>query len=711
MRAPVLIVAILFPWLVLTAGTSGSGVVFNGVSSIGWIGDQCEVFHDNTNALDIDGAIGVPGFARVGSPVLNLGVSPAAHWVRFELRNTAHEGRPWILVQYPEIEELDVFLLQNGLITMIASVGQLRPLDALVQTSPLYGFAIPLDREEAGMVYLRARSSKQLQLPITICSAKEFHEYGTTRIFWIGGFIGIMLVMALYNLFVFISVRDRSYFLYVLFIAFVCLTQTSLLGFLGYHLLDLGAGLAANASLILTCLTAITAGAFMEYFLEASRYLKSYRKITMAFNVLLLLGVALALAGFPALGYQMGQAIAGIYALYQVYGAIRIRRQGSRPAQFFLLAWSLFLFGVVMFVLKDKNVIPYNAFSTYTMPIGSVAEVVLLSFGLADRINILRREKELSQAEALRISLENEQIIREQNVLLERKVGERTLELRQSNEHLKQTQSQLVNAEKMASIGQLTAGIAHEISNPVNFITSNIAPLRRDLEDMLEVLGKYRATSGNDPRLMEIVKLEQDLGLDDSIAEIKDLLGSIEEGAGRTAEIVRGLRNFSRLDEDGLKPADINEGLRSTITVLAPQIRDQLTIEIDLAELPEVECHPGKLNQVFMNMLTNAAQSVRKRHPGGEGCVNVITRQENGAAVVVIRDNGMGMPPEVRSRIFEPFFTTKDVGEGTGLGLSIAYGIIEKHHGRIEVDSVEGQGAEFRIILPMQQPNTREQRA
>jgi signal transduction histidine kinase len=174
------------------------------------------------------------------------------------------------------------------------------------------------------------------------------------------------------------------------------------------------------------------------------------------------------------------------------------------------------------------------------MPIGSAIEGVLLSFGLADRINILRREKERSQAEALKASLENERIIREQNVMLEEKVTERTHALQESNDHLKRTQSQLVNAEKMASLGQLTAGIAHEINNPVNFITSNIPPLRRNLGEVLEVLDDYRkaGTTADAQALNAAAAKEKKLGLDESIEELGEILGSIQEGAHRTAEIV-----------------------------------------------------------------------------------------------------------------------------------------------------------------------------
>ena len=337
------------------------------------------------------------------------------------------------------------------------------------------------------------------------------------------------------------------------------------------------------------------------------------------------------------------------------------------------------------------------------MTIGSATEVVLLSFGLADKINVLRREKELSQAEALRTAKEKEQIILEQNVTLERKVTERTLALQESTDHLKRTQSQLVSAEKMASLGQLTAGIAHEINNPLNFISSNIPPLKRDLLDLKDVLLAYRkaSTDGTDMRIVH--EMEERIGVDFTIKEVHEIMDCIEEGASRTSDIVRGLRTFSRLDEDDLKPADVNEGIRSTLVVLGRQFHEGLEVHLDLHDLPLVECYPGKLNQVFMNTLNNAAYAVKAQHGSLGGMIQISTRMDGEFVQVTISDNGTGMDQRTQDRLFEPFFTTKGVGEGTGLGLSIVQGIIEKHSGQISLQSEVGKGTIFTFKLPIRQ--------
>ncbi|HET7819478.1 MAG TPA: ATP-binding protein, partial [Bacteroidia bacterium] len=336
---------------------------------------------------------------------------------------------------------------------------------------------------------------------------------------------------------------------------------------------------------------------------------------------------------------------------------------------------------------------------------GTTLEVLLFSFALADRINILKKEKEDSQRAALEALKENEKIVREQNIVLETKVKERTVELETSNKNLKDAQSQLVNAEKMASLGQLTAGIAHEINNPINFVVSNVKPLKRDVEDILLLLTKYGEIQDDknlSEKLKNIKELKEQLDADYLIEEINQLLKGIDEGASRTSEIVRGLKNFSRLDEDDLKLADIHEGIDSTLAVLNNNIvKAGVTIVKEYNKFPPIECYPGKLNQVFMNILNNAIQ-VLVSSKADHGEIRIKTALIEKTVRISIKDNGPGMTEEVKHKIFEPFFTTKNVGEGTGLGLSIAYGIIEKHKGEIHVESAPGNGAEFIITLPVQ---------
>jgi len=274
-----------------------------------------------------------------------------------------------------------------------------------------------------------------------------------------------------------------------------------------------------------------------------------------------------------------------------------------------------------------------------------------------------------------------------------------TAALREARERMQKAQVQLVQSEKMASLGQLTAGIAHEINNPVNFVSANVGPLRRDIAEVFAVLAQYdeaMAMQQLQEKFKNVETLKKNLDWPYLKEEINNLLDGVQEGAHRTSEIVKGLRSFTRLDEDERKPADINQGLESALLMLKHQLKNRVEVIKDFGALPPVMCYPGKLNQVFLNLLANASQAI-----AGTGKIFIKTSGDGEIVTIAIKDTGAGMTPEVRKHIFEPFFTTKPVGEGTGLGLPITYGIIEAHDGNIEVYSEPGNGSEFVITLPV----------
>ncbi len=270
----------------------------------------------------------------------------------------------------------------------------------------------------------------------------------------------------------------------------------------------------------------------------------------------------------------------------------------------------------------------------------------------------------------------------------------------QAFEDLKAAQMKLVEAEKMASLGVLTAGVAHEINNPVNFITAGINSLKnnyRDVEELLKLYLDFDPEKSPKEHWQAILNLKRKIDPDELLPEMEILFNSITSGANRTSEIVKGLRNFTRLDENDMKKAKIEEGIDSTLVILNNKLKNRIQIVKEYENIPPILCYPGQLNQVFMNLLHNASDAIES-----EGTIHIQTKQADNKVIITIKDNGKGIPPNVLSHIFEPFYTTKEVGKGTGLGLSIAYGIIEKHKGKIEVNSESGKGTEFIITLPIQ---------
>ncbi|MFA7382338.1 MAG: ATP-binding protein [Desulfurivibrionaceae bacterium] len=278
---------------------------------------------------------------------------------------------------------------------------------------------------------------------------------------------------------------------------------------------------------------------------------------------------------------------------------------------------------------------------------------------------------------------------------------ERNEQLATAYEELKAAQVQLLQQDKMASIGQLAAGVAHEINNPMCFILSNLGTLDKycaRLDEFIvyqtETIRKLAAAAGEDDLSAMIQAKRDSLKLDHVLADLSDLITESVEGGTRIKQIVMNLKSFSHIDEAKLQPVDINAALDNTLTILQNEIKYKAEVTKDYGELPLPVANPGQLNQVFMNLLINAVHAI-----DSHGEIKIRTRGEGEGVVVTITDNGCGMPPEVAARIFEPFFTTKEVGKGTGLGLSIAYDIIHKHHGTIEVASEVGKGTTFTIRL------------
>ncbi len=265
---------------------------------------------------------------------------------------------------------------------------------------------------------------------------------------------------------------------------------------------------------------------------------------------------------------------------------------------------------------------------------------------------------------------------------------------------LEDTQGQLLQSEKMASVGQLAAGVAHEINNPIGFINSNLGSLKEQVEGLLSVIAAYEQTESAlaaQPALLESVRrAKEQADLDYLRDDIRSLIDESREGVVRVKQIVDNLKDFSRVDLSEWHFANLEQGLESTLNIVWNEIKYKAEVVKEYARLPEIECIASQINQVFMNLLVNAAYAIEER-----GTITLRTGCDTSEVWVEVEDTGAGIRPEHLARIFEPFFTTKPIGKGTGLGLSLAYGIVQRHHGRLDVRSKVGRGTTFRMSLPI----------
>ncbi|WP_420875592.1 ATP-binding protein [Pseudomonas leptonychotis] len=279
-------------------------------------------------------------------------------------------------------------------------------------------------------------------------------------------------------------------------------------------------------------------------------------------------------------------------------------------------------------------------------------------------------------------------------------LGNKQTEQDQLLRKLETANSQLLQSEKMAAIGQLAAGVAHEINNPIGYVFSNLKTLDGYVRDLLKIADAVDTAGGLD----ELRQLKRQLEYDYIRGDVAALISESEDGIDRVTRIISALKDFSHIDEDEFRPADLHRGLDTTLNVVNNELKYKAEVIKEYGELPEVECILSQINQVTMNLLVNAAHAMDEF-----GRITLRTGCDNDWAWIEVEDNGKGIEPKLLNRIFEPFFTTKPVGKGTGLGLALSYNIVQKHNGRIEVYSQPNIGTRFRINLPIRQANVRPQ--
>ncbi|MFY8020307.1 MAG: sensor histidine kinase [Bacteroidia bacterium] len=683
-------------------------------------GEKKLIIEDLKIARDAQGSYRVQDFFLHADSIqseqakLNLDHTDEIIWTWFDLTNLNADSNLCIRIDHPLLDSISLFYYDqdSNLIQKNCFLNQ--AFSERVFPSVMIVLPFHLASNHSNRFVLRIRSSEQMILPIQLDRVEAVRSYSNYRDMIYGIFVGIVLVMLFYNLFIYFSTKETSYLYYVVYIFFIGISQITLSGHTHQFFFENSGDIYKYTIVFFPALSGVFAVLFLRNFMQTSLYAPWQDKVILGVLGGYIAAALTRISGMYHVSSVLMDVMGAFGGIFVYYTTVVIYRKGQRSAGFFMIAWTLFILGILSFVLRNLNVLPFNVFTSFGMPAGAASEIILLSFALADRINTLQKQKREKEEEAYQAALENQRIIREQNIILEGKVKERTHELTESNhqlnltlKELKDTQSQLVDQEKMASLGQLTAGIAHEINNPINFVTSNINPLRRDVKMLLDLYHEVEqlAKQSSDPKTnqQKINDLKEDLDFDYLLVEIQHLLKGIDDGANRTAEIVKGLKIFSRTDEDSIKKADIVEGIESTLIILNNQL-NKIEIEKDYATERIIDCYPGKLNQVFLNFLSNSIYAIKSKFGTEQGGKITIRTKEVGEEIFIyFGDNGIGIPEEIQSKLFDPFFTTKPVGEGTGLGLSIAYQTVSKHGGKLSVSSKLNEGALFEISLPVNQ--------
>lgn len=695
--------ALLLCLLALMATPAAAGVVSIGPEPQSLrLGQDLEVYVDRSGKLGIEDIRRLPdsAFRPVRQATPNFSFSTHPHWFRLRI----HWRQPAETVyrlwqQYPLSDHLTLYRPDGDGGYRATHVGDQQPFSQRELPTRAFGFTLYPRAGQTDTYYLKLEGAGTLVLDLQLTSHATALAETETRHLLFGLYYGAILALLLYNLMLYVSLRDRVYLWYTLYVAGLGMTFFSINGLsFRYFWPDL---VWLNSGFLV--FTFLSLGAQLQF----TRTLLTLHRQWLTFDRLLRALVLLCGIGFVAVLtlpvrplYAFSQYLAALVAVLCLVAGTGLWLRGYRPARFFTLASAFYICGILIYVVQNFGYLPTTAFTSHAVQIGSSFELVLFSLALADRIRDMGDRKRNLESSA-------RQQLLDYNRSLEHSVQTRTQDLLASlrtvsekHEALVTMQQQLVQAEKMSSLGTLVSGIAHEINNPANFTGLAAENVGRDIHGLQRFLASL-SDENSDPALLAEINAR--------FTRIDTQLTLVRDGTERLAGIVRDLRSFSRVGESDAMVAGPDDGLEATLNLVRAQYRDRVAITLNRAN-PEARgvCNPAALNQVFMNLAVNACQAIlEKQTQSGRpelpaGHLRIATWLErNGDWMAQFSDDGVGMDTATQGRIFEPFFTTKDVGAGTGLGLSVSYGILRRHGGDITVSSAPGAGSVFTVRLPL----------
>ena len=728
-----------------------------------------DVLQDASNALTIEDLQNPAVAAQFkgsnnASEALNFGYTPATIWLRLQLSNLSLENvQAHLEIAYPRLSKIDLYQpLEDGSFSVIET-GATRPFSSRPHLSRQFIFPIDLTPNKLHTVYLRIESSSSVIIPAKLWSlsavhAHEIHDYVAQA--WYFGIVSAMLV---FNVLLFFAMRDTMYLTYVVFSACMALTIASMNGVTKQFLWPDATWWSDVAPYVGLALSQASFMVFMRTMLKTRQYIPRTDKLFYGLIVgVLMIAAALCVS---VRAFAMPSAVllalnAVVVFLIGVYCACL--RQ--RTAFYFVVAYLVLTVGSVLSAMHAMNWLPTNFYTMYGLQAGSALEMLLLALSLADRFNQARKDKDHAQTMALKA--QNDTLIAKDQAYTaqsEAMLAQARSQTQQALNDSLQAQTALAEAQlqqndKMASLGELIAGVTHEINTPIGAIKSSGASITEALSDALSQLPpllqsldassthlflqlilqantpktpvssreertivkatteKIDAAGIEQPRQKAVVLVnlnahhqletflpllqhphtERILETASNVAIAISSAKNINLAVERVAKIVLALKSFSRFDQSAEKiDANLAEGIETVLTIYQAQTKHGIEIVRNYDDMPDLNCLPDELIQVWTNLIHNALQAMNH-----QGTLTLTVRKHGNEAVVSVGDSGCGIPEEIRSKIFDVFFTTKPAGVGSGLGLDIVKKIIEKHQGRIDVQSEVGIGTTFSVYLP-----------
>ena len=652
--------------------------------------EYLEILRDPSGKLSIDDVRIRGEFSPLNASTLNLGITTDACWVRSQIRNNS-DDEDWVLeVAYPPLDFIDLYVESEEGKLIHASSGDRLPFAQRYVSFRNANFELTLPPNQTLTLWLRVQTSSALQVPLELFREVEFAERISTESFGFGLYYGLLFMVLAFNVVLALMTRDTIYVGYIGYLVSYLIFQLSLNGYLFEFILNNEPAIANGLLLFSFFLAVVGALTFTRLFLELNKNFPSADLVLKGASYFCLLGAAAAVF----LDYSMLIAVAApigvVFPVLTLSAGIHVWRQGHDYARLFVVAWSCFLLGCIIFGLRSLGILPANAFTLYAIQGGSTLEVLLLTVAVGERITRLRAERDVAND-----ALSDSYALLDEEVLKRNQLRDEVIALRQE---IAQTSDQLVSADRLATLGMVLAGIAHDIANPSSLIFTRSLQLRdlaNDTEEFLDTL----IGDASDPESQEVKAEFKQL-----FERMKSLSKEVELAALRINGINSAIRNQAR-EDDWSANVELEEVIDECLVILAVALND---IEVIRRKggLTSLTCSRSKIGQVVMNLVKNAADSINSRGPGGT--IIIATERRGNDLLLHIEDSGIGIDSEVLKKVFDVFYTTKQVGQGTGLGLAIVSRIVEEHDGYIEAGGgTELGGATFSVHLPVERNATR----
>lgn len=603
-----------------------------------------------------------------------FGFSTDVFWIRMAIQNLGGTAAERVLELPATLDSVDLFELGKEGQVRHEHAGKKTPYSERDLRTGEVAFRLTFLPGERKELWVRTEGHDSMAIRPLLWTPSAFLAAAARRNLVAAAYFGALGTMVLFNLFIWFSIRDRAYLRYCLFQGAVILMFAALDGKSFHYLWPESPEWASRSEVVFTCLAFVAGARFARAFLGRDFVTRLGDHL-----VQLLIGMA-SLVGVLGLftDHSILQMILQVVVVCACAGVLAVglaaALRGSANGTIFVVAWLILLVSGILSAITYGGLATEYVFQIEIPRMGSVAEAILLSFGLARRIKLAQRESELAQQKLVMHE-------RAQAQTLERRVADRTQELRNALERLRATQDLMVKQARLAALGHLMAGVAHEVGNPLNFVIGGTSEVIRRLESL---------------RLALPPACRQEPVVEKLLAEAQQAADLVRNGSERIQHLIENLRAYFRVRTQETRPVQLVEVLEATLALVRSLMRTQnITAHRDFQPVPPVMSRTGELSQVFLNLILNSCHAM----PGG-GTITIQTRLVDGQRVeVVIADTGPGIPPEHRDSIFDPFFTTRQ-GEGTGLGLSVSLRIVEAHDGELRLVDGDG-GAVFVVSFPV----------